>query len=106
VQFSSNFFDLDALFLRYPTFSQFLRKVLQSAGIFLWKICSFRLLARRLLISKISDPQFASSSFKNSHYRDYRCHLTIAVFFAISSAFVVLLRAVLLTLIGRGLCDK
>ncbi len=46
------------------------------AGIFLWKIGSFCLMARRLPISDISAPQFASFFTKNAHYRDYRRHLT------------------------------
>jgi hypothetical protein len=48
----------------------------QSVGIFLWKIGSFRLLVRRPLISEISAPQFASFFLKNTHYRDYRSHLS------------------------------
>ncbi len=76
VQFSSNFFDLDANFFGIWPFLDFLRRASQSAGIFLWKISSFCLLARRLLISEISAPQFASFSTKNAHYRDYRSHLT------------------------------
>jgi hypothetical protein len=33
-------------------------------------------LKRRLLISEISAPQFASFFLKNAHYRDYRSHLS------------------------------
>jgi hypothetical protein len=45
-------------------------------GYFPPEIGSFRLLARRLLISEIGTPQFASFSTKNAHYRDYHRHLT------------------------------
>jgi hypothetical protein len=45
-------------------------------GIFLWKIGSFCLLARRPLISKISALQFASIFLKNAHYRNYLSHLS------------------------------
>jgi hypothetical protein len=64
VQFSSNFFDLDANFFGIWPFLDFLRRASQSAGSFLQKIGSFRLLARRRLISLISAPQFASVSTK------------------------------------------
>ncbi len=65
-------------------------------GILLQKISSFRLLARRLLISEISASQFASFSTKNAHYHDYRSHLTgFCSFDCNLSAFVVSLRAVL-----------
>jgi hypothetical protein len=40
------------------------------------EIGTFHLLARRLLISEISAPQFASCSTKNAHYHNYRSHLT------------------------------
>ncbi len=45
-------------------------------GYYLRKIGSFRLLARRLLISEISAPQFASFFTKYAHYHDYHSHLT------------------------------
>ncbi len=53
-----------------------LRWASRSTDIFLWKIGSFRLLARRLPISKTSAMQFASYFTKNAHYRDYRSNLT------------------------------
>jgi hypothetical protein len=45
-------------------------------GIFLQKIFSFCLLARRPLISEISAPPLASFFTMNAHYRNYRSHLT------------------------------
>jgi hypothetical protein len=75
VLFSSNFFDLDTNLFGIWPFLNFLRKASQSAGIFLRNIGSFRFLARRLLTSKISAPQFASFSTKNAHYRNYRSYL-------------------------------
>jgi hypothetical protein len=54
--------------------------------------------------SKISAPQFASFSTKNAHYRNYRSHLTSFCSFECDFiSFIVSLRAVLMTLIGRGL---
>ncbi len=41
-------------------------------GYFSAKIGSFCLLARRPLISETSALQFASFSFENAHYQDYR----------------------------------
>ncbi len=76
VQFSLNFFDLGAYFFGIRPFIIFFLKASQSVGIFLWKIGSFRLLARRPLISEISAPQFASFSLKNAQYRDCRSHLS------------------------------
>jgi hypothetical protein len=70
-----------------------LRKVLQSAGIFLQKIGSFRLLARMPLISVLKMLITTTTT------------VTLPVFavsFAISSAFVASLRAVLTTLIGQA----
>jgi hypothetical protein len=76
VHFSSNFFDFDANFFGIWTFLVFLRKVSWSAGIFLWKIGPFCLLARRLLISAISAPQLASFFTKNAYHRNYCSYLT------------------------------
>ncbi len=45
-------------------------------GIFLRKSGTFRLLARRLLISTISAPQLASFFNKIAHHNDHRSHLT------------------------------
>jgi hypothetical protein len=42
----------------------------------LWNIGSFRLLARRPLISEIGAQQFAFFSTKKAHYRNYRSHLS------------------------------
>jgi hypothetical protein len=104
VQFSSNFFDLDANFFGIWPFLNFLRKAFQSTGIFLWKICSFHLLARRLLISEISAPQLASFFLKMLITLTTAVTLPVcAVSITISSAFVVSLGAVLATLIGQGL---
>jgi hypothetical protein len=50
-----------------------------------------------LLFPRLALRNFASFSFENAHYRVF------AVSFAISSAFVLSLRAVLMTLIGWGL---
>jgi hypothetical protein len=65
-----------------------LRKASQSAGVFLQKTGSFCLLARRPLISETSTPQLKITA---------TTAVTFAVFavsLAISSAFVVSLRAV------------
>jgi hypothetical protein len=84
-----------------------LRKVSQSAGIFLQKIGSFRLLARRPLIPKTSALQFAFFFLKMLITATTVVTFPVsAVSFAISSAFVATLRAVLTTLIERGLCNK
>jgi hypothetical protein len=76
---------------------------MQSAGIFLRKIGSFRLLARRPLISKISAPQFTSFFLMLITATTAVTFPIFAVLLAISSAFVVSLRAVLMTLFGWGL---
>jgi hypothetical protein len=67
----------------------------------------FRLLARRPLISKISALQFAFFLIKM--LITVTTPVTLPVFvvlITISSAFVVSLRSVSTTLIGRGLRDK
>jgi hypothetical protein len=64
-------------------------------GIFLQKIGSFHLLARRPLISKTSAPQFASFFLKMLITATIAVTYPVfAVSLAISSAFVVSLRAV------------
>jgi hypothetical protein len=88
-------------------FSQFLRKASQSAGIFLREIGTFCLLARRLLISVISALQLASFLLKMLITATTAVTLPVfAVLFVISPAFKVSLRAVLVTLIGRGSVDE
>jgi hypothetical protein len=81
-----------------------LRKASQSAGIFLWKIGAFRLLVKRPLISEISALQFASFFLKMLITATTAVTFSVfVVLLAISSAFVVSLRAVLTILIGWGL---
>ncbi len=73
-------------------------------GISLRKIGSFRLLSKRLLISAISTPQLASFTLKMLIITTTTVTLPVfAVSIAISSAFVVSLRAVSTTSIGQGL---
>ncbi len=107
VLFSSNFFDLDANFFGIRSFLNFWERVSLSVGIFLQKIGTFLLLARRLLISKISALQLASFFTKNAHHRDHRSHLTgFCSFNRDFISIVVSLGAVLATLIRWGSVDE
>ncbi len=84
-----------------------MRKVSWSAGIFLRKIGSFHLLARRLLISAISTPQLAFFSLKMLITATTAVTLPVfAVSIAISLALVVSLGAALTTLIRQGSVDE
>jgi hypothetical protein len=104
VQFSSNFFDLDANFFGIRPFLNFLEGLLdprvfssgKSALSAFWQedflfprlvLCNSHLFLLKMLITATTTVTFP----------------VIVVLLAISSAFVVLLRAVSTTLIGRGL---
>ncbi len=78
-----------------------MRKVSWFAGILLQKLGTFHLMARRLLVSRISAPQITFLSTVNAHHRNFRTQIAIfSVSIATSSALIVLLGAISKTLIG------
>ncbi len=107
VQFSSNFFDLDANFFGIRPFLNFWERLLnlqvffsgQSALPAFWQEgFSFPRLALRNLHLFLLKMLITATTAVNIP--------VFAVLIAISSAFIVSLRAVLTTLIRRGLWDK
>ncbi len=107
VLFSSNFFDLGANFFGIQPFLDFWERFRDprvfsckksALSTFWWEGLSFpRLALRNLHFSLLKMLITATIPVT---------FLVSAVSFAISSAFVATLRAVMTTLIGRGLCDK
>ncbi len=107
VQFSSNFFDLNANFFGIRPFLDFWERS-RDSRVFSCKKLALSAFCREGL-------SFLRLVLRNLHFFLLKMLITAttavtfpvsAVSSAISSAFVVTLRAVLTTLIWRGLCDK